>query len=242
MIRIVDTFREQRKLIALGAATLVLLAVGIYFGVNYYRTREMSAQEMLGRGMAFYHAAIDPEAPDDPYGQGPQPVFRSETARYEAAAKEFSDVIAFYRSSKIGVLAQYYLGLSQLHLGQEEEAIKSLEVVRNNTRDITMGYLAKKLLAQYYLDNDNPRGALEILEGMVEDPQCDLPMELVRVELASTYVALGRNEDALKLLREMRDQGQPGAFQSMVLEKLNQIEAVTEVSGETAMPESGPEP
>jgi len=237
MIRIVETFREQRKLIAIGVAGAILLAVGIYFAMNYYRSRELSAQLVLSRGMAFYHAAIDPEAPDDPYGQGPQPVFRSETARNEAAGKEFSDVVSLHRSSKLGVLAQYYLGLCQLRLGQEEEAVRSLEVVRNNTRDITMGYLAKKILAQHYLDKGNARGALEILEGMVQDPQCDLPMELIQVEMASAYVALGRNEDALKLLREMRDQGQPGVFQSLVIEKLNQIEAVTDTSGEDSAPE-----
>jgi predicted negative regulator of RcsB-dependent stress response len=243
MIWIVDTFREQRKLIALAAASIILIAVGIYFGVSYYRSRESSAQVTFGRGMAFYHAAIDPEAPDDPYGKGPQPVFRNDTARYEAASKEFSDVLSLHRSSKLGVLAQYYLGLSQLRLGQPEEAVKNLEVVRNNTRDLTIGYLAKKLLAQQYLDQGNARGAREILEGMVQDPQCDLPAELLRVELANAHMVLGNEEDALKLLREMRDQGQTGMFQSLVLERLGQLEAITNISGgDSSSEEENPAP
>jgi predicted negative regulator of RcsB-dependent stress response len=230
MVSIVDVFRSQGKLIAIAAASLVLLGAGIFFGLSYYQGRNMAAQIALGEGMSLFHATIDPEAPDDPYGQGPVPAFRSEEARYQAASQEFSNVIEQYGSSKLGVLAHYYLGLCQLRLGQEDEAVQSLEVVRSNTRDRTVGYLGKKVLAQYYLNSGNGKAAQEILEGMIRDPQCDLPKEVLKVDLANAYAALGKGEEAANLLQEAQAESQGSMFQTMINDKLNELKALSSVS------------
>jgi hypothetical protein len=58
---------------------------------------------------------------------------------------------------------------------------------------------------------------------MIKDPQCDLPREDLRVELARALVAQGKRDEALKVLRDTGDAGR-GLLQSMVARELTRIE------------------
>jgi predicted negative regulator of RcsB-dependent stress response len=226
LVRMLDILRHRGQLIALALVSVILLAVGVTLGLQYLKSRDLRAQQELSKAMSFYHARLDPAAPDDPFGKGAlEPLFRTEAAKYQAAAKEFNSIISKQGSSKIGIIARYYLGLSQLQLGQKEEAVRSLETVRNNTKDLTLGYLAKKVLAKHYMDAGNFKASQEILEGMIKDPQCELPKEDLKLELSRVYVAQGKRDDALKVLREARDQGDAGMLRSMVTQELAKLEA-----------------
>lgn len=207
MIQLVDFFRANGKKVLIAAAVIVLLAVGIYAGVQYLGYRQTQAQLQLWKGMSFFHAQVSSDASDDPYAKGPSPVFRSEAAKYQAASKEFSSVVSGFGYSKIAVVARYYLGLSQLRLGQKKEAAQSLETVANNSRERTIGFLAKKVLATEYAANGNYRGAKEILEGMIRDQQCDLPKEDLSIDLSKVLVAQGKRDEAIKVLRDASAQG-----------------------------------
>ncbi len=225
IIRIVELFRVQGKLIGIAAASVVLLAVGVYFGMGWLETRDMQAQQQLSRGIEFFHARIDPSALDDPYGKSPDPLFRTETAKYQAASAEFGTVISKYGSSKLAVIARYYQGLCQLRLGQKDQALRTLEAVSNNSKDRTVGYLARKLLAKVSLESGNPKGAQALLEGMIRDPQCDLPREDLRLDLSRALVAQGKRDEAVKVLRAARDEGSRSMLQSMVMQELTRLEA-----------------
>jgi len=213
----------------------VVLAAMIYFGLQYLRSREALAQQGFTKALDFYHAQIDPAAQDDPYAKGPNPVFRNDTAKYQAAAKEFSTIISKHGFSKLAAVSRYYLGLCQLQLGQKDEAVKSLEAVRNNTKDRTVGYLARKVLAQIYMSSGNPKGAQEILESMVSDPQSELPQEDVKIQLAQVYAAQGKRDQALKLLREARDQAQlsRSMLVGQIAKQLQQLESPAQPANPT---------
>lgn len=226
MVHIVEFFRTQGKTVLAGAAALLVVGAGIYFGLQYLKSRDAQAQLELSRGLDFYHAPIDPTAQDDPYDKGIIPTFRNDTARYQAALKVFSSVASNYRFSKLSVLAKYYQGLCQLQLGQKDEAVKSLESLRNNTKDRTVGYVAKKVLAGIYLSSGNAQGAQEAVESMLGDPQCELPKDELRVQLAQIYVAQGKKDQAIKLLREAREMAQTSRsmLQSQISQELARIE------------------
>jgi predicted negative regulator of RcsB-dependent stress response len=225
MVRIIEALRTNGKMIAVIAAGVALAALGIYFGLDFLEKRDLQAQQQLARAMEFYNGRIDAAAPDDPYGKSVDPVFRNESAKYEAAAREFSTVISKYGSSKLGVIARYYLGMSQLQLDKKDEAVRSLESVSNNTKDRTVAYLAKKVLARTYIDSGNYKGGQALLEGMIKDPQCDLPREDMKVELSRALIGQGKRDDALKLLREARDEAGRSMLQSMIVQELTRLEA-----------------
>jgi predicted negative regulator of RcsB-dependent stress response len=224
IILIVDTFRSRGKTIAGAAGVAALLVAGVYFGLRYLDTREMSAQQDLALGVEFFHGSVDPSASDDPLAKGPVPRFKSDEAKYKAAMDSFNKVISTYGSSKLAVLARYYLGLSQLRLAQKDEAVRNLEQVRNNTRDRTVGYLAKQVLAAVYLDSGNPKEGISILEGMIKDPQCELPKEMLRLDLAKAYLASGNRAEAGKVLQQAKEESKPSMLNSMVVTELEQLE------------------
>jgi predicted negative regulator of RcsB-dependent stress response len=151
-------------------------------------------------------------------------LFRTEEARYKAAAREFSSVASAWGVSKLAVIARYYQGLTQMRLGQKEEALRSLEAVRNNTRDRTVAYLARQVIAEHYIETGNPKGAREILEEMIKDPQCALPKSMLQLDLARALEGLGKRDEAIKILREARDGSGRSMLVSMIVQELNKLE------------------
>ena len=225
IIQIIDLFREQGKIIGILIASVILIGFGIYFLLQYMDSREAQAQQQLARGIEFFHAEIDSAALDDPYGKGASPLFRNEAAKYQAASKEFQSAISKYGYSKIAVIARYYLGLVQLRQGQIKEALQSLESVSNNSKDRTIAYLAKKVLAKHYLDTGNYRGARELLEGMIRDPQYGLPKEDLSIDLSRVLVAEGKRDEALKVLRDAQSQTSGSMLQNQVIQELQKLQS-----------------
>ncbi len=207
IIRLIEFFQTNWKKVGILAAVIVVVAIGIYGGLQYLDDRQLQAQEQLGKGMDFFHAQVSSNASDDPFAKGPNPVFRSDNAKYNAAAKEFSSVVSGYGYSKLSVIARYYLGLSQLQLGQNKEAIQNLETVAGNSRNRTVGFLAKRVLASEYIGSGNYKSAVEMLQGMMRDPQYDLPKEDPALDLSRALVAQGKRDEAIKVLREAGAQG-----------------------------------
>jgi tetratricopeptide (TPR) repeat protein len=234
IMRLIEFFRVNGFKIGIAAAAALVLALGIYSGLKYLDKRELQAQDQLGKGMDFFHAEVTPDATDDPYAKGATPTFRSDTAKYEAAAKEFSSVVSGLGYLKVSIVARYYLGLTQLRLGQKKEAIQNLEAVASNSRDRIAGNLAKKVLATNYIDSGNYREAQGILEGMIKDPQCDLSKDDLSLQLSQALVAQGKRDQAIKVLRETSTQGSAfDTFKQKVTAELNRLQKAAENGSET---------
>jgi predicted negative regulator of RcsB-dependent stress response len=226
IVHAVDFFRAQGRNILMGVAAVLLISAGVYFGLQYLASRDAQAQTEFTKGLEFYHASIDATAQDDPYGKGFTPTFRTDQAKYEAASKVFASVASKYSFSKLVPLAKYYQGLSLMEIGKKEEAQKLLEGLRNNTKDRTTGYLARKVLAGIYLGNGNAKGAQELVEGMIADPQCALPKEELKIQLAQILTSQGKKDQAVKTLREARDQAQisRSALSAQITQELTRLE------------------
>lgn len=225
LITAIDTFRTRSKIITLTAIGVVLVSVVVYLGMGYLDTRDSLAQQEFAKGMDFYHAAVNESAKDDPYALGPNPTFRSEEAKYRAAMEHFNIVASrFGSSNKMGVMARYYTGLCQKNLGQKNEAIASLTAVGNNTSDRTIGFLAKKVLATFYVENGDPQKGVEILQAMIKDPQCGLPKEDLQIDLSRAYMAQGNRAEALKVLQQAQEGGGAGMLQSQIFQELTRLQ------------------
>ena len=224
LIRSVEILHTHAKIIALVTIGVLSAAVFAYLGLGYLESRDNSAQQELAKGMSFYHAAVDASAKSDPYALGPYPVFPNEEAKFRAASTVFSSMISRYGSSKMGVMARYYLGLCQKRLGQKNEAIASLQSIENNTVNRTVAYLAKKVLANYYVETGDSKRGVEILQAILKDPQSDLPKEDLRIDLSRAYMAQGNRAEALKVLQQAQDEGSGGALQSLVFQELSRLQ------------------
>jgi tetratricopeptide (TPR) repeat protein len=202
LITLIEFFKTQGKKVAILVVAAAIIGLGIYGGILYLGSRDSQAQELLTKGMDFMHAEVAPDAADDPYGKGSAPQFKSDALKYQAAAREFSSVVSRYGYSKASIIARYYLGLAQLQLGKKQEAIQNLESVADNSRNRTVGYLAKRALASHYMESGNYKAAREILDGMLKDGQCDLPKEDLSILQSRILAAQGKREEAIKVLQE----------------------------------------
>jgi len=224
MLRLVDFFRINGKTLGIAAIIVLLIAFGGYGVFRYLQNQEIQAQKQLARGMDLFHAEVSEEASEDPDSSGSIPKFKNEKDKYQAAAAELTAVASRRGYSKTAIIARYYLGLSQLELGLEEEAIKNLEAVAGNSRNRTVGFLAKKVLAFVYAGSNNFQEAEKILDGMIKDPQCDLPKAELSLNLSRVLMAQGKKDRAVQVLTEANSQGPAySAFNQQLTAELDRI-------------------
>ena len=208
IIRIVEFFQKNRQKIGAAVIVVIVLALGYWAFSLHLDSRALTAETMLGKGMAFFSATVSSDAEDDPYAKGSAPIFKSDEDKYQAAAKEFSAVMNSFGAGEAAKTAQYYLGLTQLQLGNKEDAKKSLEAVAFGSGNRTVGFLAKKALAYYHADSGNDKAAEDLLRGMIKDAKCDLPKEDISMQLAEVLVAGGKKDEAIKVLSEASEGSQ----------------------------------
>ncbi len=207
MVMLVEFFNTNKKIILVTAAAAIILALGIYGVFEYLDSKNLQAQEILGRGMDFYHADVDPEAADDPYANGSVASFKTDSDKYLAASKEFQSILSDYGFTKASTLAEYYLGLTQLKMGDIAAGVESLQSVSSESNKGSLGYLADKVLARVYENEGRYNDAREILEAMIQDEDYELPQEELRLQLARILKKEGKYEDALNVLQEGASQG-----------------------------------
>jgi predicted negative regulator of RcsB-dependent stress response len=225
IVQTIEFFRTNGAKVAAGAVAIALLACAGYFGLQYLDRREAQAQEQLGKGMDFFHGAIAADATNDPYGKGPAPTFRSESDKYQAAAKEFSPIAAGHGYGEVSAIARYYLGLSQLRLGQKKEAIQNLETVASDSKNRTLGFLAKRALAANALSAGEYKKAQQFLEGMIKDPQCDLQKEDLSIQLSRALVAEGKRDEAVKALVDANAQSSEfGIYKQQLITEMERLQ------------------
>jgi predicted negative regulator of RcsB-dependent stress response len=224
MIQLVEAFRTHGIKIVAGAALALVLIIGIYAGIWYLGRRDVQAGQMLGKGIDLFHAQVSPEASDDPYAKGGTPEFRTDASKYEAAKKEFAAIVSDYGRSGVSAIAGYYLGLTQMKLGQTKEAIQTLEEVGGDSKDLTVSSMAKMALATHYAETGSLEQAQGILEGLMKDPQVQIPRQAVGIQLAHVLAAAGKRDEAIKVLREARDLDPDSTLNGQLSVELNRLE------------------
>jgi hypothetical protein len=234
MLHTIEFLRLNGSKAVAAAAVLVVLAFGIYGANQYLEKKRDQAQETFAKGLDFIHAEVKPDATDYPYSKGPVPTFRSETAKYQAAAKEFSSVAGGHFYGKLAVLARYYLGFSQLQLGQKKEAVQNLESVAGNSSNRTLGFMAKRVLATNDFESGNYKGAQERLDSMIKDPQCDLQKEELSIQLSRVLVAQGKPEEAIHILRDAGAQSASfSTFKPQLMAELEKLQKLPKTGTES---------
>ena len=236
LISAVALIRDQTRFLVAALLIVILIGVGIYLAIQYFQEQGLASQESLSRGLAFFHASISDDAPDDPYGKGPQPVFRTSEAKYEAAQKEFDSLIADGGSSESATIARYYLGLIQQQQGKSEEARQSFESVSQNTRNRTIAHLGQKLLAKYHREEGSYDRARVLLESMLEES--DLPKHDLQLELSRALAGQGERERAIEVLTEAKASAGGRALETLFSDELNRLQFEAGGTGEDSGQES----
>jgi len=114
----------------------------------------------------------------------------------------FLDIIDDYSLSNTGNLANYYAGLSYLHLGEYENAIDYLRDFSSN--DIILSSLALGCIGDAYMELGDLDEALNYYEDAADNSDNELTHPMYLFKQAMIHEQNGDYEDALVLYHQIK--------------------------------------
>lgn len=115
----------------------------------------------------------------------------------------FLDIIDNYGSTKSGKLARYYVGISYLHLGEYEEAIKYLDKFK--TDDLLLAPLAESAKGDAYVELGDYSKAISAYKAGISKNTNEFTSPLLQLKLGLAYEANGDKENALASFKVIKD-------------------------------------
>jgi predicted negative regulator of RcsB-dependent stress response len=198
--RFMEFVYARQKEILVGAAVLIVIVLAV-FGWNYYSTRRTTnAQTQLSQAIAIFNDGTKPEK-----------------ERFEKSLAEAQKTHDAYPSLPAGIIAQYYMALSQEGLGDTPKAVQNLqEVVQRG--DAGVRPVAQFALASIYKKHGETAKAIEVYKQLYDSAGYSKPV--VAFELGELYEANKQPDQAKdyyqKLVSEFPDSAfRPGAEEAL---------------------------
>ncbi|WP_366187079.1 tetratricopeptide repeat protein [Flavobacterium ovatum] len=108
-----------------------------------------------------------------------------------------------YSGTDAGNLANYYAGIALLNTGKYAEAIDYLDKFKSD--DMILSALAKGAIGDAYSENNNAEEALSYYVKAAGVNKNDFTTPRFLLKAGKTALALGKKEDALKYLTDIKD-------------------------------------
>ena len=184
-----------------GVLGVVLLAAGIFFWIG---SRKDGANELLGQALRADGGEVVATGanPADPA----RPTFASESARRARSKELFTELESRYGSTSTGRVAKLYLAQIAIAENDKEKAKQLWKAFLDAEPEGSLAAAARINL--YKLDREQGRGAelAEELKKMLEQDTKPLPSDVILYQLALTYEALGKSDDARTTYRRIVDE------------------------------------
>ncbi|MGH9804314.1 MAG: tetratricopeptide repeat protein [Candidatus Acidiferrales bacterium] len=183
-------------------ALVVLLGGGSVGGYVWHsREQEQRAGAALTSALFTLQAPVQAGLPPLP-GEGPEKIFNSEQAKFEAARKEFDAIRAEFPRTRSAQLAAFYVALCDHQLDKTDAAIATLEEL-SRVSDSNVAAQAQLTLAGFYQQRGRSADAEKLYRRLADNPTVIVPRSLALLELA-TLQADSDPAAARKLLDEIK--------------------------------------
>lgn len=172
--------------------TMAILAVAAAtLGYRWYsQKQEAEANIALGTALATFHATVGPPANGlNPNQPPPDPnTFATASDKYKKALGQFLDVVQKYPRQEAAAIARYHAGLCQAELGDEANAMKSLqEAAKTSNKEIAS--LAQLALAAELVKGGKVADAAKIYRDLAGHPTTTVPRATALLAEADAYRA-----------------------------------------------------
>ena len=188
----------------LAVAGLVLLAIAAAAAFWTYREhRETEASEQLAKAIRTYSA--DPTGDTDT-ASASAPVYADAVSRDAEARSQFELVLSDYGSSDAAAVAKAYLGEMAARSGDLDGARQLWqEFLESQERHMLASEVRLNLMS---VDRAQGRGQELVtqIKAMLEEPEADLPKDVLLYELALTQRELGLESEARHTLQRLLDE------------------------------------
>jgi tetratricopeptide (TPR) repeat protein len=196
--------------VIIGGAALVLIVGGLIFW-NFSST---AADTALGAAMDAYTSPL--AQPGLPAGNG---IYATTADRAKAANSQFAAVASKYGWLPQGAKAHYFLGITDVELGQNASAETELKAAAGSW-DKNQANLAKLALAGLYRQTAREALAIDLYNSIVAKPSETVSAAVAQLDLADLYVAEGKPDQARTLWAKVKDADKDGAAGAMAAQKL----------------------
>ena len=115
----------------------------------------------------------------------------------------FLEIIDTYGNTAIGNLANYYAGVSYLHLGQFEEAIGYLKKFK--TSNIELKSITAGALGDAQLELGNKEEAIKAYKRAISSPTSEITTPYYLMKIGLVYEELGENAKALESYKSIKE-------------------------------------
>ncbi|MGH9447562.1 MAG: tetratricopeptide repeat protein [Terriglobia bacterium] len=165
-----------------GVVIIILAVVSVYSWRRYEQRRELAANTLLGEALGAFNAYVGSASPDA-LGPGAQ-AFDTPQQKYQAALKQFSEVVEKYAGLKAGEIALYHVGICQAQLGKTNVAVKTLEEAARSS-DAEIASLSRLALAGELARGGNLSQAQTIYTQLAAHPTESVPAATAWLALAN---------------------------------------------------------
>jgi TolA-binding protein len=202
---------RQQMLKTVGIVALVLLVVGVVFGV--WRERNSSrGQAELAEALVALNAEVVPVGLTGEEGipaaalAGAAGTFSTEEAKLKAALPKLKAAADGYPGSPAGIQARYHMAGALAALGRHDEAIAAFdEVIERAGEGSLYGQMAQFGKADAQTRGGHVDAAIEAYKGLAARNSDDLPADAILMQLARAYVRKGNRDEARKTFTEIVD-------------------------------------
>jgi TolA-binding protein len=212
------TVEHRSTLIISVAAVAIVLAAGI--GGWYY----LSAQDEKA-SLELSQAVRTMETPLRPAGTPEQPDYPSYTSakdRYQAAQKQFQDIVNKYPHTHTADMAHYFLGVTAVDLSDNAAAERNFkEVASAGNKDVSA--VAKFALASLYGETNRSKEAIPIYQELINKPTTTVSKVTAQLQLADLYQNSNQPLDAKRLYEQVKKDNSGNEAGQIATQKLAQL-------------------
>jgi tetratricopeptide (TPR) repeat protein len=220
----------RRRQIGMAALVVFLIAVAIG-GIFIVRQRtQAAASEMLAEAMVVLDAPVIPNTPVDPSSPTPPAAamqgsgtFATEQEKLNAALPKLRAAAEAYPDSRAGITARYHLAGTLAALGKHEEAVEAYDEVVSRGGDSLYGRMAQLGKAEEQARAGQHDAAIAIYQELAGQGDGDLPTDAILMQLARTYLAAGKTEEAQKALTRILDEHPDSPYANEARQELDAL-------------------
>jgi TolA-binding protein len=203
-----EVLDSRRKDLIWGIIVVIALlaSVGVY--ASWRQVRTGRATELLASALAVYEAPVMPVQEPAPGSPAPVPqpgTYRSEQAKLEAALPKFLEAADRYPGSDAGVTARYHAAGILATLGRYAEAEQRYQEVLSRAGSTLYGRTARLGLANAQVAQKKYDNAITIYTELSRDPNSQMPVDGVLMQLGRTCLKAGRKEEAVRAFTRVKD-------------------------------------
>ncbi len=191
--------RKRDLTIGIVAVLVGVVAIGSFM---WWRQANRShANELLAEAVAVYDSPVVPIAAPAPGSPAPLPqpgTYTTEQEKLQAALPKFTAAAAEYPNTRAGIVARFHEASILAGLGKYAEAEKQYQEVIDRGSGTIYASTGRLGLADAQIAQGKYDSAIEIYTELSRDPNSQIPVDSVLMQLGRAYSGAGRREEAAR--------------------------------------------